>query len=177
MIPYFTKRPLKSQKINLIENGANVSNDTELCNILNVFFSNIICELSIPKKYYCFLNDIDSDSVLYILKAFENHPSIKYIKIKKFNSIFPFENTYADVVMKVIKNLNVAKSCRMNNISTKVIKMNCKALWMRRFIACLKYNFFLSKTEHGESKLLTALVLDYICIQCSTRLNFGYTTF
>ena len=59
IIPLFTKRPLKGGKINLIENGKNISNDTELCDIFNGFFSNIIFELDIPKKYQCFLNDMD----------------------------------------------------------------------------------------------------------------------
>ena len=89
-----------------------------------VFFSNIVSELNVPKKYHCFLNDIDSDSVLSVLTAFENHPSIKNIKWKKFNSTFSLENTYTNVVMKVINNLNIAKSYQMNDISTKVIKMN-----------------------------------------------------
>ena len=55
-----------------------------------------------------------SISVLFILSAFKNHPSIKNIKSKKFNSTFSFENTYTDVVMKVINNLNVA-----TNLSNK----------------------------------------------------------
>ena len=70
------------------------------------------------------MNDMDSDSVLSVLNAFENHPSITNIKSTKFNSTFSFENTYTDVVMKVINNLNVAKSCQINDIPTKVIKMN-----------------------------------------------------
>ena len=49
---------------------------------------------------------------------------IKNIKSKNFNLIFSFENTYTDVVVKVINNLNVAKSCQMNDIPTKVIKIN-----------------------------------------------------
>ena len=39
--------------------------------------SNIIFELNIPKKYQCFLNDMDSDSILSVLNAFKNHPSLK----------------------------------------------------------------------------------------------------
>ena len=70
------------------------------------------------------MNDMDSDSVLSVLKAFENHPSIKNIKSKKFNSTFSFENTYTDVVMKVINNLKVAKSFQINDIPTNIIKMN-----------------------------------------------------
>ena len=98
---------MKGEKINLIENGKNISNDTESCNIFNGFFSNIISEINISKRYQCFLNDMDSDSVLSVLSACNNHPSIKNIKSKKFDSTFSFENTYTDLVMKVIKNLNV----------------------------------------------------------------------
>ena len=124
IIPLFTKSRLKGEKVHLIENGRNISNDTELCNIFNGFFANIISDLNIPKKYHCFLNNINSDSVLSVLSAFRNHPSIKNSKSKKFNLTYSFENTYADVVMKVINNLNVAKSCQINDVPTKVIKMN-----------------------------------------------------
>ena len=86
---------MKIEKVNLIENGKNISNDGELCDIFNGFFSNIISDLNIPKKYQCFLNDMDSHLVLSVLNAFKNHPGIKNIKIKKFNSTFSFENTYA----------------------------------------------------------------------------------
>ena len=108
---------MNGEKINLFENGKNISNDTELCNILylisyilyyviSTFFPNI------PKKYHCFLNNVDSDSVLFVLNPFENHPNIKNTKSKelkniKSNSIFCFENIYADVVMEVINNLNI----------------------------------------------------------------------
>ena len=115
---------MKGEKIKLIENSKNFSNDTELCNIFNGFFSNIISEINNPKKYHCFLNDMDSDLVLSVLKAFENGSNFKNIKSKRFNSTFSFENTFTDVAMKVIYNLTVAETCQMNDISTKVIKMN-----------------------------------------------------
>ena len=115
---------MKGEKINLIENGKTISNDSELCNIFTDFLSNIISQLNIPKKYHCFMNDMDSDSVHSVLNAFKNHSSIKNIKSKKFNSTFYFENTYTDVVMKVINNLNVDKIFQINDISTKVIKID-----------------------------------------------------
>ena len=63
---------------------------------------------------------MDSDSVLSLLKAFDNDPCIKNIKSKKFNWTFSFENTYTvtNVVMKAINNLNVVKSYQMNDIPT-----------------------------------------------------------
>ena len=146
---------MKGEKINLTENGKTISNDSELCNIFNGFFSNIISELNIPKKYNCFMNDMDSDSVLSVLNTFENHPSIKNIKSKEFNwtFFFFFENTYTDVVMKVINNLNVAKSCQINDIPTKLIKMN-KDIFTNfitdHFNYCIVYGEFPDELKHAD---------------------------
>ena len=97
--------------------------------------------------YHCLMSDMDSDSVLSVLNTFENHPSIKSIKSKKFNSTFSFEKTYTDVVMKVINNLNVAKSCQINDIPTKVIKMN-KDIFAN-FITD-HFNYFISYGEFPD---------------------------
>ena len=84
IIPLFTKRPLKGEKINLIENDKNISNDTELCDIFNGLFSNIISELNIPKKYQCFLNDIDSDSKFSLFSADSKITQALRISKKKY---------------------------------------------------------------------------------------------
>ena len=95
---------------------------------------------------------MDSNSVFPFLNAFENHLSIKNIKKKKLNSTFSFENIYTDVVMKVINNLNVAKSCQMNDIPTKVIKMN-KDIFnfiSYHFNYCIAYGEFLDELKHAD---------------------------
>ena len=96
---------------------------------------------------------MDSDSVLSVLKALESHPSIKNIKSKTFNSIFSFENTYTDVVMRVINNLNVAQSCQMNDILTKVIKVN-KDIFanfiMDHFHYCIAYGEFPDELKYAD---------------------------
>ena len=56
------------------------------------------------------------------VKILIRHFFIFYLFIYLF--FFFFENTFTDVVMKVINNLNVAKSCQMHNIPTKAIKMD-----------------------------------------------------
>ena len=88
IIPFFTRRSLKGEKINLIENGKTISNDSELCNIFNGFFSNIISELNIPKKYHCFMNDMDSDSVLSVLNTFEITQTLRISKVKNLIRYF-----------------------------------------------------------------------------------------
>ena len=96
---------------------------------------------------------MDSDSVLSVLSTFENHTGIKNIKSKKFNSTFSFKNTYTDVVMKVINNLNVAKNCQINDIPTKVTKTN-KDIFAYfityHFIYFIAYGEFLDELKHTD---------------------------
>ena len=96
---------------------------------------------------------MDSDSILFVLNAFKNHPSTKNIKSKKLNSTFSFENTYTDVVMKVINNLNVAKTCQVNDIPTKVIKIN-KDIFANfitvHFNYCIAYGEFTDELKHAD---------------------------
>ena len=100
---------------------------------------------------------MDSDSDLSVLNAFKNQPSIKNIKSKKFNSTFSFENTYNDVVMKVINNLNLSKTCQVNNIPTMVIRMN-KYIFANfitdHFIYCIAFGCI-------DHKLLIAKLYEY----------------
>ena len=96
---------------------------------------------------------MDSASVPSVFKSFENHPSMKNIKSKRFNSTFSFENTYTDVVIKVINNLNETGSCHMNDIITKVIKMNKDIL--TNFITddlkyCIDYDEFTEELKYAD---------------------------
>ena len=75
------------------------------------------------------------------------NPHIKNIKSKKINLTFSFENTYTDLVKKIINNLNVAKSCQMNDTPTKVIKINIFpliSLWTTSITALLMVNSLMS---------------------------------
>ena len=166
IIPLSTKWPFKGEKNNLIENGKKISNNTELSNFFHVFFSNTISELNIPKKYHCFLHVMDSDSAHFILNTFENHPSIKNIKIKTFNLTFSVKNTYTDVVMKVINNLNLAKSCQINNIPTKVIKMNKDSF--ANFITH-HFNYFIAHGEFPDHLKLADVIPVYKRMKSVTR--------
>ena len=50
--------------------------------------------------------------------------------------------------MKVINNLNVAKSCQMNDIPTKVIKMNKDIT--DHFNYCIAYGEFPDEVKHAD---------------------------
>ena len=63
-------------------------------------------------------------TVLAAINTFQNHPSVVNIKQGEFNSIFSFKHTNENKVHKIIKNLNVRKTCQGSDIPTKIIKLN-----------------------------------------------------
>ena len=69
-------------------------------------------------------NGLFSELDQSIFKAFENLPSIMNIEKTKIDSIFTFEFTYPDEVIKVIDILNITRSCQMYDTSAKVMKIN-----------------------------------------------------
>ena len=48
IVPLFSNKFSKSEKINLTEENKTISNDDELCQVFNNFFSKIVDELKIP---------------------------------------------------------------------------------------------------------------------------------
>ena len=72
---------------------------------------------------------------------------------EKFYSTFNFENTYNDAVMKVTNNLNVAKSCQINDIPTSITKMN-KDIFANfitdHFNYCIAYRQFSDELKHTD---------------------------
>ena len=71
----------------------------------------------------------------------ENHPSIKNIKSKSFDTNFIFRDTSSSEVIKLIKTLNVKKASQKSDISTKIIKLNAEFFGnfiYKNFNYCLK---------------------------------------
>ena len=112
-IPLFKKTHLKDEKRSLPKNNKNVCNDTDLWKIFD-FSRKSSSNLTFRVR-------LDSDPFSRLLKLMQ---VISALKIKNLIHIFTFEVTYPDAVMKVINNLNDAKSYQMNDILTKFIKIN-----------------------------------------------------
>ena len=58
------------------------------------------------------------------IKCFEKHPSITTITKQCLSSSFNFQKTNANEVMKIISQLNMAKTCQNADTPTKIIKLN-----------------------------------------------------
>ena len=125
--PLLSDKLMKREKINLEENDDIISNEKEVSEILNNFFSTIVTKLDIPSYDYDKSLDSMNDPVLRAVSKYQNHPSIKVIKenCKQKNS-FSFIRIERDEVLKEIRRLDSTKACQDTDIPTKIIKDNAE---------------------------------------------------
>ena len=139
MSPIFSTKSSKSDKIFHNENDKYVSNNGDLCQFFCYFFSNIISELQISSISEDISNLLDiTDPVLAAFNMFQDHPSIKNIREKNFQSVFSFTLTNEIEIKKVVRGMNVHKTCQLKDILAKIIKMNSDIF--ANFI-CLHFNY------------------------------------
>ena len=84
---------------------------------------------------------------------FQNHPSVVNIEQREFNSTFSFQNTNENEVCKIIKNLNVRKSCQGSDISAKIIKLHIDLFSnfvCKHFNYCINIGKFLNELKHAD---------------------------
>ena len=109
VVPTFSNKNSKSDKIILNGEDKTVSDEKELCRTFSTYFANIVSDVQLE---------------LLAINTFQNHPSVVNIKLREFNSTFGFQNTNENEVCKFIKKLNVRESCQ----GTKIIKLNIDLL-------------------------------------------------
>ena len=85
---------------------------------------NIVVSLNIPSVNNYITSKENANKHPQQIKFFETHPSIATITKQCLSSSFNFQKTNADEVMKIISQLNTAKTCQNADTPTKIIKLN-----------------------------------------------------
>ena len=91
--------------------------------------------------------------MLAAINTFQNHLSVVNIKQREFSSIFSFKNINENEVLKIIKNLNVRKTCQGSDIPTKIIKLNIdlfSSFICQHFNYCISIGEFPNKLKHAD---------------------------
>ena len=125
--PLFSGKTPTRKKITLIENNEILSNEQEIAETLNCYFSNIVPNLNISfnKSYLLDRSDIQ-DSVSNIIRRYKNHPSIKIIKTHiQYAENFSFKQIDLPELLEVIQSLDTNKTAQDSDIPTKLLKENC----------------------------------------------------
>ena len=124
--PLFSEKHFSNNKITLIEDEEIISNDREIAEIFNSYFSNVVDNLNIERFSTCdYSYSPELDYISNIVEKFKKHPSI--IKIKenvKIDSRFDFTSVDRSVISDKIGSLDKRKPTTFNNIPTWLIVEN-----------------------------------------------------
>ena len=124
--PLFTDKVQTSSSITLIENEKFITNDSEIAEILNDFFTNITKTIDIAPGE-CILNSTDHllDPVEIAVEKYKHHPSIGKIKDKvNHGTFFEFQPITMQAVNDELSRLNTKKASTIESIPPQILKEN-----------------------------------------------------
>ena len=124
---FFTDKGVNHDNITLVENDETVTDNKEISETLNNFFSEVVTNFNLPQYHDPTVNVDDiEDPVARSVEKYKNHPSIRLIKenYRNTNNIFHFENVSVKEIEKELKKLLSSKAAQDTDIPTKVIKDN-----------------------------------------------------
>ena len=117
--PFLSKKFTSDDKIILIENENVISDDCEIANVFNYYFTNVTKSLNI----YKWPTDITaSASAITAVRKYQSHPSILTIKERHQNESFSFRHVLPEEVKKEIDKLKASKKSR-GKIPINIIKI------------------------------------------------------
>ena len=140
VVPLFTNKASRGEKIILTEAEKHISDDKKICNVFNNFFSKVVSDLKIPDYYNYFSQENTCSLSLsqLSLKRLKNTPVFSILKKETCFSIF-------------IQDLNAKKSCQTSDTPTKIIKLNCDIfsnLTYKHFNCCIDKGEFPNDLKH-----------------------------
>ena len=153
--PLFNEQAVSTDTITLVESNAIVSDDAKVSEIFNQFFGSAVTNMEIPPYEPIKESSIMlEDPILNIIEKYKDHPSIlKISEVIPRESSFSFKPTDIIAVMREISNLNVAKSCPIDSIPSKILKENSSIFGPKVLIDfnyCIKNGLFPSKQKCAD---------------------------
>ena len=121
--PFFSEKNIINKKIVLVEGDKIISNDKQVADTMNTYFSNVVSLLDIKGYKSSYSYNTDTDEIQNCVNKFKSHPSI--IKIKDKNNIdelFFFSIPSIPEIHDEIGNLNKNKPTTENNIPSKILR-------------------------------------------------------
>ena len=119
---FYRKKTIKDQKINLAEKEIVLSEESELAEVFNNHFENVVKNLNIQRPIF---SHEHNGPIANAVKNFEQHPSILKIKEnRKVCSSFSFKPVSLVEIIKETLNLDTSKATQKSDIPTKIIKQN-----------------------------------------------------
>ena len=96
MVPLFTNKTSSGEKVIFKEGNKNITNDAELCEVFDKYFSSIVTSLNITNVNNYIMAKENAIKHPQQIKCFEKYPSITVINKPCLNSNFNFQKTNAN---------------------------------------------------------------------------------
>ena len=125
--PLFSEKHILNKKITLVEKNDIVSNDMDVAEIMNLYFSFAIQDLEIDgyAENLC-SSSVNSDPIYKIIVKFKDHPSILKNKERIIvKETFRLPTVNEKVISAEINSLNKSKPTSFNNIPIKLLMDTC----------------------------------------------------
>ena len=121
----FSKKCFKRGSITFAKDDKILSENLEVVETFNIFFSNIVKKMNIflDQELLTEVGHIE-DPVLRILERFKKQTSVVIILENHKEYAFSFMHVSLDEITKEIKTLDVKNNCQDMVIATKIIKRN-----------------------------------------------------
>ena len=128
--PLFSEKTMSTDSITLVENNKMITEDKDVADVFNSFFSNAVKNLNIDyyehfsfdEYFLCNVTE-NKDPVKKAIEKYANHPSI--VKIKETfstRSTFSFKPIDLEAVIREVANLKESKASPIESIPVKIIK-------------------------------------------------------
>ena len=125
--PLFSEKAFHRECITLKERNKTITNNVELAETFNTFFSKIVPNLNIDNNLGDNITKPNiTDPVFCAIQKYEKHPSILKIKemMGKNNLSFSFKFTDRKKIFNELQKLKSKKACQISDIPVKIIKEN-----------------------------------------------------
>ena len=125
--PLFSEKAFRKETIILKDSNRTITNNHELAETFNTFFSNIIQNLKLDSNLVEITENLNiSDPVIKAIKKYEKHPSIIKTKekMKNKNMSFSFRFVTKEAILNELRKLNPKKAYQESDIPVKTINEN-----------------------------------------------------
>ena len=122
--PFFSEKVISTENISIVENNVLLTDDKNVADIFNSFFSNAVENLSIAENDMLSNVVNEPDPILNAIKKYENHESIVNINAKFIDNTFSFSPTEPQTVLNEIYSLGNKKASPKESIPPHVIRDN-----------------------------------------------------
>ena len=125
--PLFSEEAFRKETIILKDSNRTITNNHELAETFNTFFSNIAKNLKLDSNLVEITENLSiSDPVLKAINKYEKHPSAIKIKekMKNKNMSFYFSFVTKETILNELRKLNPKKVSQKSDIPLKIIKKN-----------------------------------------------------